>query len=133
MEIEAQGRKIICRRSHRQGDPSQPPLVLSEAEGALPLCSCLGAALPISSGFSLAQVAPRSQPPRAPRALYFDSAPAGVCLPHAQNCATTKTNYKCRVFIVSFSTQCFQHLDGTIYRILPAPQRERQSLGGEME
>lgn len=70
MEIEAQGRKIICRRSHRPGTPTQPPLLLSEDDGALPLCSCLGAA---GSGFSLAQVAPRSQPSKAPRALYFDS------------------------------------------------------------
>lgn len=73
VETEAQRRQLNCRWSHKQGAPYQPPLLSSEAAetpGSLSLCCCLGGYTP--RGFSLAQVAPRCQPSRAPRALHFD-------------------------------------------------------------
>lgn len=108
-------------------------LRLCQHQGALPLYFYLGGVLhspwvlPSSGGTKQRAL----QSPQGPE--FWLSAPAGVCLPHMQNCAARKTNYKCWVFIVSFSTQCFQHLEGTIYRILPAPQKERQSLRWETE
>lgn len=46
--------------------------------GALPLCFCLGGGCCSPHGSSLAQVAPSSQPSRAPRAPNFDFVPLQV-------------------------------------------------------
>lgn len=127
VETEAQRRELNCRSSHRQGAPYQPPLLLSEAAAtpggsATVLLSVGGDALPMGSPL-LGWHQDSSPPePTGPRILTFCLC---RCLPPPQaELCPMKTNYKCRVF----STQCFQHLKGTIHRILPATQ-ERKSLG----